>query len=130
MRATSLRLSIIFTEDNYSPGESPNGVAPAQGAYVADLFTWLNDRYCTRTNGVCVGIDPTRTPVRVADVRVVDAPGANIGLYYGAAQAGHTNGAPKMATVNCPNQSRTGISNISAPIARLYATLVAAACYR
>ncbi len=131
---TSLRLPVIFTEDNYSPGESPNGVAttnaPAQGAYAADLFTWLNDRYCTKRNGSCVSLDPTRTPVRVAYFRGVDAPGDNIGIYSGVAQASYTNGAPKMATVYCPDQKRTGISNISVPIARLYATLVAAACYR
>ncbi len=129
-----MRLPVIFTEDNYSPGESPNGVAttnaPAQGAYAADLFTWLNDHYCTKKNGSCVSLDPTRTPLRIAYFRGVDAPGDNVGLYSGVAQAAYTSGAPKMATVYCPDQKRTGISNTAVPIARLYATLIAAACYR
>jgi len=130
----SLRLPVIFTEDNYSPGEGLNGIAttnaPAQGAYTADLFTWLNDRYCTRKNGVCVGLDPTRAPVRVAYFRGVDAPGDNVGIYSGVAQAGYTNGAPKVATVYCPDQKRKGISNTPVPIARIYSSLIATACYR
>jgi len=140
----SLRLPVIFTEDNYSPGESirtgtnPNGTPiyspvsneSAQGAYTADLFTWLNDRYCTRKNGVCVGLDPTRAPVRVNIFRGVDAPGDNVGIYYGVAQAGHTNGAPKIAKVSCPDQKRKGISNTQVPIARIYSSLIATACYR
>lgn len=129
----SLRLPVIFTEDNYSPGEGLNGIAttnaPAQGAYTADLFTWLNDRYCTRKNGVCVGLDPTRVPVRVAYFRGVDAPGDNVGIYSGVAQIGYTNGAPKVATVYCPDQKRKGISNTPVPIARIYSSLIATACY-
>jgi len=78
---------------------------------------------------MCVGIDPTRVPVRVAYFRGVDAPGDNIGIYSGVAQAGYTNGAPKVATVYCPNQKRKGISNTPVPIARIYSSLIATACY-
>jgi len=82
------KLPVFFTEINYVAGavaSADHNVA--EGAYLADLFTFLYNLDCSRgRDGRCtsLGIDPSMTRLRVAWDRGVDGPGADdLGLYTG-----------------------------------------------
>jgi len=67
-------IPVIFTETNWSSDHYP--ATPAEGTYLADLFTWMYDHdylYHTRT--------PSNSPLRVLVFRGSDAPGDNLGIY-------------------------------------------------
>lgn len=79
-------LPVFISEVNYQAGKiASNDHNVVEGAYLADLFTWLYDQKCQRYKGRCDptrGIDPSLTPLRVTWFRGVDSLGDDdLGLY-------------------------------------------------
>ncbi len=104
-------LPVVFTEDNYLPGEYLPNVDPvtgvvqvdnknniqshtinnpaAEGAYFADLFTWMYMHRCGMYfGGYCTtkipGINTSMDAARVLIFKGMNNPDVNDGIYYGA----------------------------------------------
>jgi len=76
-------MPLVYTETNWqsSPLAYPHDAMA--GAYLVDLMTYLYDRRCAWTNGVCRGgIAPSATPLRVMWFTGSDGGSINGGLYY------------------------------------------------
>ncbi len=117
---------MFVTEVNYGAGKvASNDHDVTEGAYQADLFTWLYDQKCQRYKGRCnraVGIDPSVTPLRVTWFRGVDNPvdNDNLGLYT-------VTGSDKDITL--PFCSNRAIGNKGHSLAHNYYYLRNGTCY-
>ncbi len=84
-RRTSLfrHMPLVYTETNWQSAPLAYPHDAMVGAYLVDLMTYLYDRRCAWTNGVCRGgIAPGATPLRVMWFTGSDGGSINGGLYY------------------------------------------------
>ncbi len=117
-------MPLVYTETNWQSGRVPPAGPPNNqtrarpamtGSYLVDLMTYLYDRRCAWTNGICrSGIVPGATPLRVmwftgTDSGIYSANDPNgspldSGLYYNTATKNQANSASyeKPLTVSYP----------------------------
>ncbi len=84
-RGTSLfrHMPLVYTETNWQSSPLADPYDAMAGSYLVDLMTYLYDRHCAWTNGICRGgIAPSATPLRVMWFTGSDAGSINGGLYY------------------------------------------------
>ncbi len=104
-------MPLVYTETNWQSGPVPYPYEAMTGSYLVDLMTYLYDRRCAWTNGICrSGIVPSATPLRVmwftgTDVGIYvasDPNGSPIdgGLYYNTATRNQANSANQVTSAS------------------------------
>jgi len=120
-------LPLLFTEVNYEQGDvSPN--IPAEGAYIADLFTWLYNHRCLTSYQMrtCTSapIDAGNDLLRVAIFSGVDS---ILGIYDSGGASKRVGGGGLRSCA--PSNMNARLMTPSATINRIYRSLLNDACY-
>jgi len=117
-------LPLVFTETNENVSTLK---PPIEGAYVADLFTWLYNYRCLtsyqmRTCNPSAPIDPGNDLLRVA---IFNGAGAAQGIYDASGASRQVGGLPTCPSVN----TKARLEAVPVTIDRIYKYLLNAACY-
>jgi len=121
-------LPLLFTEVNYEAGDARQNI-PAEGAYIADLFTWLYNHRCLtsyqmRTCSSSAPIDAGNDLLRVA---IFNGVGSILGIYGDGGASKRVGGGGLRSCA--PSNTNARLMAPSATIDRIYRSLLNDTCY-